>query len=193
MSNLALEFSVWRQFHKKGPPDACWFITHYNWSSYIKLGLVIVYCTTSKKYIQNMIIIHKSPGFYQVLHIVLLHLIFMVRRLPLALLPSDSQPQVTHYLVYLSDDEVGRNRSLLGNVTVSRCSRSHFLNGAVLSMAMCEKHWGERKPWYVPMLSNVNNGKPSQCRRWFKYPLPVVNGGRALGAMGVLYISCMGT
>ena len=41
MSNLALEFSVWRQFHKKGPPDACWFITHYNWSSYIKLGLVI--------------------------------------------------------------------------------------------------------------------------------------------------------
>ncbi|CAL1129505.1 unnamed protein product [Cladocopium goreaui] len=32
-------------------------------------------------------------------------------------IPEDDS-EVTHYLVYLSDDEVGRNRSLLGNVTV---------------------------------------------------------------------------
>ena len=53
-------------------------------------------------------------------------------------------PQVTHYLVYLSDDEAGRNRSLLGNVTVSRWWAIHSWGG----VQSISQGWNKTKALY---------------------------------------------
>ena len=135
MSNLVLKLSILNTHAQKGSkrvPGACWFIAQYHtWSSYThqtwpwekSLLLLILYQQQNIKYKSA----HVSRGLltmfldenyviisaHQIIRCCLLTSYFLMLRKP--------RPQVTHYLVYLSDDEAGANRSLLGNVTVSRC------------------------------------------------------------------------